>query len=547
MIRTYFDDKNTEIKQSGNFYFWKLYFLAALVGLLALLLRIDSYKYFYGKYLWAEDGNVFLHQARELGLSAIIKPYAGYLHFYPRSISAISQLFDLIYQPIVLTVGWLIAYFILIHSLLKSVFHKASGLISISLLVMLVALQPNNGEVFFGITNSQWLIGAALCLYTIGENTKVKPSWTRDIFLLLLTLTGPFSVVVLPVLVLKLVIRKDWQNCKHTYVTVFLGASIQLAALLSSDRVASGSINRSPWEWIGSFLKIIGFGANTVLTVFSAIIIWSLIIYLIYSNVYKKKTIAWIAETPVMFLMAASFLVAAGLFSSKNSPSAIVALGNGNRYSWVPYILILTSVFLLTGTRKALGGIIVFLFGFICYTNFHKVLSPNLQFESFSKFSKVTDVVIPIHPQWPTYPGWYISGEGLHANPPPVPMEIKISPETIPYSGIQANFSGGNLEMASTGDDPYVVLGDQISCAPHSHVGLNVYLSRKDEGWVQLFWSESMDFKEDHSLRRWYPSGEIKAQFAFPLLNDRSKIRIDPMDNIGSAVLKKIEIYCLAE
>ena len=50
---------------------------------------------------------------------------------------------------------------------------------------------------------------------------------------------------------------------------------------------------------------------------------------------------------------------------------------------------------------------------------------------------------------------------------------------------------------------------------------------------------------EIESLRRWHPSGEIKAQFAFPLKGGNTYIKIDPLENIGSTVFKKIEIFCL--
>lgn len=535
--------KLTQIKE--NWDFWLLYCFLLLVGLFALLPRLDSLEYFYGKYLWAEDGNIFLSQAKDLGISAILDPYAGYLHVYPRLIAAISQLFELIYQPVVLLIGWFVAYFILIHALLRSVYLKERRIIYLTLLVVLVALQPHYGEVFFNITNSQWLLGAALCLYAIADTAIGKLSWIRIIFLFILTLTGPFSVILVPVLIFKLIIKKDWRDCKCTYLTIFLGAFIQFIVLLLSDRVTTGTINRYPWEWVISFLKIVNFGANDTLTVLSGFVIWMFITYLVFSSIYKNRRFDSVLKTGLILLITASLLIVAGLFSHKANPSAIIALGGGNRYTWVPYTLILTSVTLLVGKRKLLGGIIISLFGFIFYTNFHKVLSPNLQFYSFAKFSEINDVIIPIHPQWPTYPGWHISGKPFSVLSSPLPIEIKLTSESISFSGLKANFSNQNLEITATNEDPILFLLDEIPCGSHSHAGVNIYLFRKNEGWMQFFWSTTKDFNETESLRRWYPSGNIKAQFAFPLKGDNTYLRIDPLETADSAVIKKIELYCL--
>lgn len=524
---------------------WSLYFFSLLVGLFALLPRLDSFEYFHGKYLWAEDGNIFLNQSKDLGINAILTPYAGYLHVYPRLIAGIAHFFELTYQPVVLLAGWFIAYFILIHSLLKSIYTQEHRIISLVLLVALAALQPNYGEVYFNITNSQWFLGAALFLYTISDDSKEKPSWIRGKFLFIFALTGPFSVLLAPILVIKIIIKKDWKDFKSTYFVVFLGAFIQLLVLLPSDRVSSGVISKDPWEWIISFLSIISFGASNVPTLLSALVIWVLVIYLIFSNIYKTGKFETVVQTELLLLISACLLVAAGLFSHKHSPSAVIALGGGNRYTWAPYVLVLTSIILLFGKQQIIGGVVIFLFGFICYANFHKVHFSNLQFYSFANFSKVDDVVIPIQPQWPIYPGWHIAAARSPAQPPPLPIEITLTPESFLYSGLNANFVDKKLEVVSTDGDPALILDNKVPCVLHSHVGVNIYLTRKSEGWMQLFWGANKVFNETNSLRRWYPSGDVKAQFAFPLNGDSTYIRIDPMEHVGAAVLKKIELYCL--
>lgn len=535
--------KKMQVEENSNF--WRFYLFFVLVGLVALLPRIDSLDFFYGKYLWAEDGNVFLNQASDLGAAAILTPYAGYLHVYPRLIAAASQSFDLIHQPTALLAGWFGAYFILLHSLLRSVFFQKKHISYLALLPVFMALQPNYGEVFFNITNSQWLLGAALCLYAIADSEIYRSSSIRLALLFILSLTGPFSVVLIPILIVKLILRKDWLECKPIYLTIFLGSIIQLATLLSSDRVKSGAINSNSWEWVVSFLKILFFGANDTLTFLSAFSIWAILLYLISSNIYKERGVNTHTQIALMLLITAFLLIVAGLFSHKANPSAIVALGGGNRYTWVPYVLILTSVTFLINSRKLLGALFCSFFAFICYANFHKALSPNLQFESFAKFSKIDNVVIPINPQWPTYPGWHVAANRLKNSLISARVEIALSPESVSFSGIDANFSIESVEVHATNADPIIFLLNEISCPGYSHAGLNIHLNRVAEGWLQLFWSATKNYNEIQSLRRWYPSGEIKAQFAFPLNDGKTHIRFDPMENVGSAEIKKIEFHCL--
>ncbi|MGA2654651.1 MAG: hypothetical protein ABSF18_01560, partial [Gammaproteobacteria bacterium] len=60
-----------------------IYFLTMLVVFICIFLRFST-EYSVSDYLWAEDGQVFLTQALQMGLNSLWEPYAGYLHLYPR-------------------------------------------------------------------------------------------------------------------------------------------------------------------------------------------------------------------------------------------------------------------------------------------------------------------------------------------------------------------------------------------------------------------------------------------------------------------------------
>jgi hypothetical protein len=519
------------------------YATAFAVAMFCLLPRLFG-KYYLGKYLWAEDGNIFLNQSQEMGLAAIIRPYNGYLHFFPRVIAEAAQLFSLLYQPTVLLAGWLLAYFIMVHALLNAAVKTKHGVIAGGVLVALVSLQPNYGEVFFNITNSQWMIGAALIIYALTDATNSKRQSKKGILLAPLALTGPFSIVLTPILLLRLVLRKDWASHRYTYVSVFSGALIQCLVMSVNKRTATGAMNQDAWEWIAAFLKIASFGANRSVTLVAAALLWILIVYLAGIRIKGQKISEVITQAPFLLLMGALLMILAGLFSQKHSPGDTSALGGGNRYTWVPYVLIVLSGFKLAADRRAYASIMAILFAMICVGNFHQVDSPSLQFEAFAQYAKVEPVYIPIHPLAEAYPGFYVEGkpEGSRAWERTV---IAIDPQTFNASGLSVNFSGGKMQMKSSSQDPTLVTNRRLSCPQGFFAGLDVYLTREKAGWMQLFWSEDAKFSESASLRRWYPGGRVRAQFAFPMPAGGTILRFDPMEFEGSATIEKVELRCL--
>lgn len=525
---------------------WVVYGISYLVGLLSLLPRFEEFRYQFGKYLWAEDGTVFLIQAQSLGLAAFLKPYAGYLHFYPRLVAALSQFFDFLYQPTILLVGWFFAYFVLVHALVWSALLVRGGLAVILPLIALVSLQSSYGEVFFNITNSQWMLGAALFLYVLCDSASGSANQVRKaMYIFPLTITGPFSVILVPVMALKVLVERNWHRDKAVYLVVLLGASVQVVSLFMSNRVSSGGLNKDPWEWIVTFIKLAFFGAETVWSILAALALWCLMGYLIFQKWRSSRCADAVLLASLLLLISAFLLIVAGLVSSKHNPQSIVALGGGNRYTWIPYTLIVVASILLSASRKRLYAVVVVLYAFLFRDNFHSVGSANLQFESFAKFSQADGVIIPINPQWAKFPGWSISKDKQPSAEAVVRTEVELVPGHITASGMGAEVTGDGLKITSEGNDPVVSVNDKVVCPGRFHVGMNVYMTRGKEGWMQVFWNEKRMHNPLESLRRWYPSGEIKAQFAFPISPEGTYVRFDPMEQIDSGVIRKIEIFCL--
>jgi len=509
-----------------------------LFSISILFFRSDGV-YFLGQYLWAEDGSVFLNQMNEWGGASIWKPYAGYLHLYPRLILLFSSGFDLVYKPVVLLMGWFLSYIFMTAVFVRQGINLGLKLPAILMLTTLIAFQPNYGEVFFNITNSQWMLGLGFSILVLSVVGEYKFSIVKFVCIVLLGLTGPFSIILTPLLVLKALIIKDLKSNLWVYLTILGCALIQLTILVNSDRGVSESISLDPWAWYISFSKIVLFGVNDIAKMISALIFWMVIIYFIINKSETENN-----RIILLTLLAAILFIIAAMFSSKSDPMAIAFLGSGNRYSFIPYGLIFFCAMLLSNYNKLLQYLLFSLILFICYGNFNKVNSPNLQFKSFANFANYKAVIIPLHPQWAAFPSWHINaneGNKLILN------NVKdLSLSLFSVSGAESDLSEKGLSMKSSSNDPQLIYNRLITCEDTTDVAIEIVIERDIEGWMQVFWGNGQEFSENKSLSRWYPSGMILAQFAFPYSDKGVYFRLDPFAVSNStALIKKSTIYCL--
>lgn len=518
-----------------------------LVATLLLIPRLNcDITYFPGKYLWAEDGSIFINEAQTMGIASIWNSYAGYLHVYPRLIAVIANNLGLIYAPTIFLIGWFIAYLFMFYVLLNAAKSLQVDFITALFLTILIALQPNNGEAFFNLTNAQWLTGTALILLLLTHtNERFSFSISKLILILVLGLTGPFSLIIIPILVLKLIMLHDFKKNYWIYLVTLGGASIQLAFLIKSPRIALENINNVPWDWFLSFFQLTLFSVNSIATMIAVLLFWALFISLICNKTANANN-----KLIGLLLLTASLLILSSLYLIKQGPLALAtwSMGRGHRYTWIPYTLIFFAFALAQDKKRIRQSLMFGLALFICYQNFRSILrlEVNLQFQSFVNFSKYIDVIIPIHPQWPRFPGWHINTTSLNLNKSQLENIKQINLNLHDFSALNAKIEILNkmLHVDSNGVNPSLLYANPVICNAVD-IGIEIVLNRNKEGWIQVFWDGNKQFLETKSLRRWYPSGEITAQFAFPNEKDGVFIRFDPIDSVGMSDIKAFKIFCL--
>lgn len=522
--------------------FYSIFALFILVIVL-LIPRLNGVDFLSGRYLWAEDGNVFINDAQFVGVASIWKPYAGYLHVYPRLVAMVADYFYLGIRPIIFLIGWMISYLFLFWTLTKKAKLFESSFLSLVFLLILVSLQPHNGENLFNITNSQWMLGAVLSLLVLTKDPSFKISVVNIILLFLLGLTGPFSLILIPMLLLKSFIMKDFRKNFWIYLIVVGSGILQLSILLHSERLAAKAIDPHIRDWLISFFRIASFGTSTALTKSCAVLFYIILIITMLNRTPLTQKQSEAKIQVILTMMTAALFIFAAQWASKNNLMAIAPLGDATRYAWIPQILIFFSAIIISNnnwlTQISLFSVALI----ICVQQFHSVTPQNLQFKSFANFANYVNVTIPLNPQWPIFPGWYINGvpqSDAHAEQ----LDIKFS--NISIGGANANLLPHQLEIISVSNDPIITFNNKIICKEASDLGLEFEIWRSEEGWMQLFWDNNGVFSEQQSLRRWYPSGLVNAQFALPYAQGGVNIRLDPLEMPGEIKIHEVKVYCLS-
>ncbi|GAA4463978.1 hypothetical protein GCM10023093_13450 [Nemorincola caseinilytica] len=168
--------------------------------------------------IYAEDGPIFLAQYMEKGWASLITPYAGYLHTIPRLIALLWGTLGVDLE--VLPTFYNLSYFglcVLIGlELLKSarqleMKHKI-------LFASIFPFVPVGPEMFMNITNSIWVTSLYLVnflfvgyKYYEAENRK----WLKLICIMLVSLTGPFSLLLSPVAALIIFLERKTMTMKR--------------------------------------------------------------------------------------------------------------------------------------------------------------------------------------------------------------------------------------------------------------------------------------------------------------------------------------------
>lgn len=192
---------------------------------------------------WAEDGTLFFQQAFNEGfLSTILRPASGYLHSLPRLVAGLSLLLPLELAPLVFnlasfTVQLLPALYLLSGRMSPLIPSLPARILAALLYIVL----PASYETHVNLTNTHWYLTlTALCILVARPPTTGRVKVLETLAVALFSLTGPFSVLFLPLVARRLAGSRCAPRSLGRLQALIIasGALIQVGFALTSARVS---------------------------------------------------------------------------------------------------------------------------------------------------------------------------------------------------------------------------------------------------------------------------------------------------------------------
>ncbi|MBC8054882.1 MAG: hypothetical protein H7Y13_17625 [Sphingobacteriaceae bacterium] len=364
--------------------------------------------------LWAEDGTIFFQDVYNTGIKSFALPYAGYFHLIPRLVAYFTYLFvPYAYVPVAYVFSSL-AGFILV---LFYIWNRTGLDVHARFLMCLgLTLVPISSEIVLNLTNVQWYTAILLIVIFLSDQNR-KKNLPDAIIVFLTGLTGPFSLIFLPcvlLLVFSNSYRAKLQKINPVILSVFIiTALIQLISILTSPtRIASGiglseKLTQLPYAIYIHLLNIPGllrlYTGHINYLIFSlllaAIVIW---IYASYRQYRNTK------DFRVLFLIMLSFsLIGANLYGSNISNNYTpITVG---RYFFLPTLLLIWSgiIYVFQRGKNYYAFYLLYFWYFIIIL--FRIGSITLEDKNWKAEAQKIDNIkkdglqLPINPE-----GWYI-------------------------------------------------------------------------------------------------------------------------------------------
>jgi len=315
---------------------WPAATAAVLVGALLVVRRPDV---FATPQFWHEDAVVFLTQQRANGfLEALLTPYAGYLHAYPRLIATAADALPLLWTPTLHLVGACLAW--LVSALVVATSPVFVGTARRILAAVVLVAVPQGGEVFANLTNAQWPLAAALALLMVEPPGARRLTWQAP-FVVVAGLTGPFSLLIAPLCAWRTWRRRTLPAPEALLLLTALiqgavltlgGSRLASTADISIANVAAGLLLYVVPEFTGLKVDSLGLTAGAMIRACSTLLGLLLTLSLVR---YITKT----GPGPKSLLALTGLILGAGIASGVAGGWLPSAFGPGQRYLYVPFVL----------------------------------------------------------------------------------------------------------------------------------------------------------------------------------------------------------------
>ncbi len=373
---------------------------------------------------WAEDAKWFADAVNGgFSIAPFFEPYAGYMTLIQRLIGWFAGLFPLEFSPLIFNLCALGIQALPVVYL----WSKRTDYVPTRLKVLITAvyvLLPYTQEIHANVTNVQWFLAITLFLLLFIKESKNKVVRFIDRFFILVgSLSGPFSILLLPIVAVE-----AWRTKKilPRYYIVAFGALVQILCVLLT-RETHGEVNigysfTMLFQIVGGQVFGSGlFGAEALAFFYSkpwiapvvAVLGLQLLIYVFIKSGYVLR----------YFLIFAFMIFGASLMSTLGTPPGyswwyyFTTEAFGGRYYFIPHLAVFVALswLLLTQVKVSLllritAGVVLLLSFFIGIPrDFRHDPFKDFQYRAhirqFKQLKPGESMAIPVNP-----------GEGWHAS-----------------------------------------------------------------------------------------------------------------------------------
>lgn len=414
----YTEGINRKIENSQTFRF-------VLVTLFIILFLLRIPDLVLKPQFWAEDGSVFFREANCLGAESFFTTYQGYYHLVPRLTAYIASHIDQLYAPAIycgtaLFLTAVVLYLVLSPRLMLP--YKP-------LLALLIVIIPNGAEVYGNITNTQWYLAIGLLIIFIFKPSDIKRNLIIELlFVLVAGLTGPFILLIIPVMALLLWVNRAMPLARRRIILLTVAAcataSLQAYALLKFGVNGPERVSGTNLQFIDylSAISVIIFGhvivpylvaINSVFNFerilassslfYTSVVSIALVVALILSSLFRGK---YLVEKTVFAYFGTVILVST-LYKWRNALNGLFSFEGNDRYFFIPGIMLSWLLVLMIKDRIAKYAAVALLSLLIVSSMFYYRRTPlnDYNWPYWINKAKVdVQTIIPINPA-----GWSIN------------------------------------------------------------------------------------------------------------------------------------------
>lgn len=529
----------------------------------------------------SEDGPIFLKQARANALASLIIPYAGYHHLIIRIVAAVSSLFPTESQPLVFLAGNLVIYSIAIALIIATLQSMKVRPVLAVCVVLLLFAKPAYNDLFLSLTNTQWMTGTAFIIYALGYR-KQNTSNINILLAILFGLSGPFCILLLPVLALKHYVFKDKTNITLFYTLIYV-TLLQIASLIMMPRSQNPDFNlMGGIRLLPETLEALGtgflFGSRNIIYtgLIMVITIWALMKNRMKERRWRTpqiRTVFYLLTVAVLLLMisVAHFIVQPEI----DFNILIEAAKYNSRYLFIPQCLFLVSTFIIVRKNTYISVLLVICYSVVSVMNFTFLPWRDIHYASmvnFSKYRKVNAFFNPMTEYF--YPVtdiskssfWMLTLENKNYKELPPERAMNILPEDFKSDdaalNIENNILHVSFDILSVDQPATVKLKKPVQCSDTADIGIffnqtetspvrvNIGLSSgEQEKPAETFFYEhaknnvTVNTADENNIYAALPFNEKNTYLSIHFENNPPSL--NPVPKTVTVSLKNMVIYCL--